>query len=128
MDRTDTPAKVASTDELGHLPERPASLNFVPYWYGGEPLYTTSQTLAYGTACAAAERERWRGIAHRVAADANRYGCEGLHMRCTISESGGLVSWEVDRALLPKRENSCKEYLRYRKRCTRLKALKQQTR
>ena len=46
----------------------------------------------------AAERERWRGIAHRVAADANRYGLEGLRMRCTISESGGLVSWSADKA------------------------------
>jgi hypothetical protein len=45
-----------------------------------------------------AERESWRALAHRVAADANRYGCEGLKMRCTISDTGALVSWEVDRA------------------------------
>ena len=49
-------------------------------------------------AAAAAERERWREIAHRVAADANRYGREGLRLRCTISKGGGLVSWEADRA------------------------------
>ena len=47
---------------------------------------------------AAIEAEKWRAIAHRVAADANRYGCEGLKMRCTISDNGGLVSWDVDRA------------------------------
>ena len=60
----------------------------------------------YAAMAVAAERERWSGIAHRVAADANRYGCEGLHMRCTISESGGLVSWEVDRASFSKPDTS----------------------
>lgn len=52
----------------------------------------------YGPEAQAAERERWREIAHRVAADANRYGREGLRLRCTISKGGGLVSWEADRA------------------------------
>ena len=60
--------------------------------------YSADQMRAYAAEQVAAERDRWRGIAHRVAADANRYGCEGLRMRCTISEGGGLVSWEVDRA------------------------------
>ena len=52
----------------------------------------------YAAVAVAAERARWSVIAHRVAADANRYGLEGLRMRCTISESGGLVSWNVDKA------------------------------
>ena len=42
-----------------------------------------------------AERAKWHGIATRVSYEGNRYGCEGLSMRCTISTSGELVSWEV---------------------------------
>ena len=50
------------------------------------------------TAMVAAEREQWRGLAQRVAADANRYGLEGLKAHCTVSETGALVTWELDRA------------------------------
>ena len=43
----------------------------------------------------AAERAVWRDLVTRAAADANRYGLEGLVMRCTPSETGMLLSWEV---------------------------------
>lgn len=60
--------------------------------------YTADQLEAYAARAVDAASARWRGIAQRVATDANRYGCEGLRMRCTISASGCVVSWEVDRA------------------------------
>ena len=50
---------------------------------------------AYGAACAAAERAYWRDLAQRVAHQGNERGLEGLKVRCSVSESGGLVSWEV---------------------------------
>lgn len=45
----------------------------------------------------AAEREKWRELAQRVAHQANARGLEGLAVRCTISETGAVVSWEVNR-------------------------------
>ncbi|MEY2875280.1 MAG: hypothetical protein RLZZ373_2651 [Pseudomonadota bacterium] len=45
----------------------------------------------------AAEREKWRELAQRVAHEGNARGLEGLKVRCTIGESGAVVSWEVDR-------------------------------
>lgn len=41
-----------------------------------------------------AERERWRALVQRIAADANRYGREGLAMRCVVNEAGDLISWQ----------------------------------
>ena len=46
-------------------------------------------------AAVAEERAAWRGLVTRATADANRYGLEGLHMRCTPSETGQLLSWEA---------------------------------
>ena len=49
----------------------------------------------------AAERQQWREVVTRAAADANRYGLEGLAMRCTASETGQMLSWEVVRPNVP---------------------------
>lgn len=43
------------------------------------------------------ERKHWRGLAERVAHQGNARGLEGLAVRCTISKTGAVVSWEVDR-------------------------------
>ena len=63
MDKTDTPAKVASTDELGHLPERVDLLQAT--WQGDrefmQPVgdyYSAEQMRAYASAAVVAERER----------------------------------------------------------------------
>ena len=48
--------------------------------------------------CVDTERAKWREVALRVAKQANAYGREGLTMRCTISDTGSIVSWEMDRA------------------------------
>ena len=45
-----------------------------------------------------AESEKWRELAQRMAHQGNARGLEGLKVRCTISEAGSVVSWEVDRA------------------------------
>ena len=54
-------------------------------------------TLAQAEAMVSAERERWRDLAQRLAHQGNARGLEGMAVRCTISESGAVVSWEVDR-------------------------------
>ena len=74
-----------------------AGARFHPRW-GFASSVEVATFERFATAVVDEERERWRAIAHRVAADANRYGREGLRMHCTISDNGGLVSWEVDRA------------------------------
>lgn len=48
----------------------------------------------YDAALVAAERERWRELVTRVSEAANRYGLEGLSLRCTSSEIGQTLSWE----------------------------------
>lgn len=50
---------------------------------------------AFADAVRAAERERWRALAQRLAHEGNARGLEGLQVRCTVSESGSVVSWEV---------------------------------
>ena len=66
------------------------------------PYYTAEQLRAYAAAevarAVAAERERWRGIVARVSEDANRYGREGIKAKCEPSETGGMLSWHMDRA------------------------------
>ena len=54
-------------------------------------LYTADQVRA----AVAAERERWQQIVKRVARDANRYGLEGVHCECEVSDSGALTSWKM---------------------------------
>ena len=42
------------------------------------------------------ERERWRSIVSRAAADGNRYGREGITAACTSSETGQMLSWRIE--------------------------------
>jgi len=42
------------------------------------------------------ERERWRSIVSRAAADGNRYGREGISATCMPSETGQMLSWRMD--------------------------------
>lgn len=42
------------------------------------------------------EREKWRAIVSRAAADGNRYGREGISATCMPSETGAMLSWRVD--------------------------------
>ena len=65
MDRTDTPAKVASTDDLGHLPEADGSAEHSRephpdggYTYDEVPAWSEALVRAYADAAVAAERER----------------------------------------------------------------------
>ena len=82
--------------KLLQLPEAADSIS----WGGPrEDVFTAEQMTAYAVAALAAERERWRDLAQRVAQQANQRGLEGLTMRCTVSETGAVVSWEMDRDL-----------------------------
>ena len=42
------------------------------------------------------EREKWRAIVARAAADGNRYGREGIAATCMPSETGAMISWRMD--------------------------------
>ena len=62
MDRTDTPAKVASTDELGQLPE-PSDPNRI----GAQRVAFNAKDMhAYGRQERAAERDRWQAAVQLV--------------------------------------------------------------
>jgi hypothetical protein len=41
------------------------------------------------------EREKWRDIVTRAAADGNRYGGEGIAATCRPSETGALLTWTM---------------------------------
>ena len=96
-----TPGALGSNDQLGLQPEAIGHLHSdgdfcldraVPQpvlWPVN--LYTEDQLRA----AVAAERERWQQIVKRVARDANRYGLEGVHCECEVSDSGALTSWKM---------------------------------
>ena len=46
--------------------------------------------------CIDEEREKWRSIVSRAAADGNRYGREGIAATCMPSETGAWLSWRMD--------------------------------
>ena len=72
MNQTDTPAKVASNDRLGPLPEY--AHEFSPRWFGDDGGFTGAQMRLYALAAVAAEQKRWAdGVAGmaKAAADNN---------------------------------------------------------
>ena len=78
----DSPMKCLQAEQHDRIP---ASVAMARIW----------AAVDEGDAELAEERAAWRELVTRAAADANRYGLEGLHMRCTPSETGQLLSWEV---------------------------------
>ena len=93
-----TPGALGSNDQLGLAPGRagqPRMMTIIDgaqedetgHWYSPDAV---RELLA-------ADRAKWRELAQRVAHQGNARGLEGLAVRCTVSESGAVVSWDVDR-------------------------------
>ena len=80
MHETDTPAKVASTDELGQLPEGDRFANALKFRRlgegGGDVLYECwgDAVRAYAAEQVAAERERWALLAMAMHRADDAYG------------------------------------------------------
>lgn len=88
--------------------DNPAGTAWSPYWC--QPCNAARMQRITDSLCnvkLVAERVAWRELVMRATAHANRYGIEGLHMRCTPSETGQVLSWEVINTPCNCRQGEC---------------------